>query len=366
MAEILGIGMSHYPMLSGPDEAMADLLRWSLDDPDLPIAWRDPGNWPAEMRAEWGDDGGTAAAGRHRAELVESFTHVRDAIDDFAPDAVVVFGDDQYENFREDVVPAIAVLAYGDLRVRPWHPDEAPRGLAADRNPWSEGRDTSRCVRGRADIGRYLAEALLDRDVDVAYAYEPLHHPGLPHAFLNTVLFLDYDRRGFDHPVVPVAVNCYGRRTVSYRGGLSRLGNRRPFDPPSPRPARMMAIGAAAGQALAASPWRIALVASSSWSHAFLCDRTYRLRPDRAADERLYEWLVAGEPDRWGAVTLAEVEAAGQQEVLNWFALVGAMASLDCRLRWSRFIATEIFNSNKVFAIYEPGPAGRRVEGLAG
>jgi hypothetical protein len=28
---------------------------------------------------------------------------------------------------------------------------------------------------------------------------------------LNAVLFLDYHRRGFDHPVITMPLNCYGR-----------------------------------------------------------------------------------------------------------------------------------------------------------
>jgi hypothetical protein len=100
------------------------------------------------------------------------------------------------------------------------------------------------------------------------------------------------------------------------------------------------------------SPWRVALIASSSWSHAFLCDATWRLRPDTPADRRLYEAMRAGDYDAWRATPLKAVEDAGQQEVLNWFALAGAMESLGARLEWSEFVETHVFNSNKVFAVY--------------
>ena len=40
----------------------------------------------------------------------------------------------------------------------------------------------------------------------------------LAHAFLNTVLFLDYDRQGFPYPVIPFQVNCYGRRVIAQHG----------------------------------------------------------------------------------------------------------------------------------------------------
>jgi len=44
---------------------------------------------------------------------------------------------------------------------------------------------------------------------------------------------------------------------------------------------------------------------------------------------------------------------AGQHEMLNWFCLLGAMSELGLALTWSDFITTEIFNSNKAFAIYK-------------
>jgi hypothetical protein len=135
---------------------------------------------------------------------------------------------------------------------------------------------------------------------------------------------------------------------------MSRLADASPFDPPSPLPRRVMTLGAALADAVLESPWRIALVASSSWSHAFLCDHTYRLRPDTPADLRLYDALVAGEWATWRGVGLDDVERAGQQELLNWFALAGAMERVGAAPTWSDFVETSIFNSNKVFATFAP------------
>ena len=78
MTEILGLGLTHYPLLAVTDEHMADLLRWTLRDPDIPAAEKDPANWPALMRREWADDGGTAAdtaPGPARQGLVDVHTH---------------------------------------------------------------------------------------------------------------------------------------------------------------------------------------------------------------------------------------------------------------------------------------------------
>ena len=345
-------GVTHYPPLSLPDDQMAGILRRTLADGTIPAAERDPTNWPPEMQREWSDDGATAAAAEHRAKLVAGFRRVRAALDAFKPDVVVVWGDDQHENFRADLIPAFSVLAYDDLIVRPWAQAAESAMVAEQRNVWGEGPEVERRIRGRQDIGRWLAEQLLLADFDVAYAYEPLHHPGLAHAFLNTVLYLDYDRAGWDYPVLAMPLNCYGRKVVGAKGFMTRFGDDVPPDPPSPRPSRLLALGAAVATAMQASPWRAALVASSSWSHAFLCDHTYRLRPDTAADRRLYDSLVAGDIDTWRATSLDDLEHAGQQEMLNWFCAVGAAEALGQTVSWSDWVATWCLNSNKVFALW--------------
>lgn len=355
MGEILGLGLSHYPPLCGLDRDMAGLLVATLADEGIPIEHRSQDNWPPAMAQEWGDDRGETAARRHRAELVRGFRRVRAELESFSPDLVLIVGDDQYENFREDLIPPYALLAYDDLDCRPW--SEAQRSaVIGDRpNVWGEGEDFVFRVRGAPDRGRWMATHLLERGFDVAYAYRPLHHPSLSHAFINALLFLDYDRTGFDHPVLCLAVNCYGRAVVSRRGFMAPVDSEAVPDPPSPSPARMMDLGAALAQCVVDSDLRVALVASSSWSHAFLCDRTWRLRPDTPADRVLHRQMVEGDYAALRSTTVAELERAGQQEVLNWFVLFGAMDHLGRTPAWSEMVETHIFNSNKVFAAYPVG-----------
>ena len=354
MAEVLGIGLSHYPPFSGTDEDMAGILRRTLQDPDIPAHEKDPANWPALMRREWGQDEGRSSAAEHRAAMIRGFERTRQALDEFAPDVVVIWGDDQYENFREDIIPPYAVLAYDDIEVRPWAHAADSSDMKGKVNVWGESADHSLTVRGAATAGRYLATQLLERGVDMPYAYRRLHHPSLPHAFLNAILYLDYHRTGFDYPVLPFPINCYGRRVVSYKGFMSAFGDVRELDPPSPRPTRLVDIGATVAEIFAESPYRVALVASSSWSHAFICDKTWRLRPDTPGDRGLYDALTAGNLDTWRSTPLTTIEDAGQQELLNWFPLLGAMQKLGRPTpTWSEFIQTDVFNSNKVFATYE-------------
>jgi hypothetical protein len=353
MGDVLGVGLSHYPPLSGLDAHMADVLHRTLADPGIPAATKDPTSWPELARTEWGQDQGRRAAAEHRSALIDGFRRIRVEIDDFEPDVVIIWGDDQYENFREDVIPPYAVLAYADLEVRPWAQAAESSAMKGKQNIWGEGPDTAFTIRGRPDIGKHLTTELLAREMDVAYAYKQLHHPSLPHAFLNAILYLDYERRGFAHPVLCFPLNCYGRRVISYQGFMSAVDDVRDLDPPSPSPSRLMDLGAVVGKICLESPWRVVLMASSSWSHAFLCDRTWRLRPDTASDQRLYKAMSCGSLEEWRSTPLEEIEAAGQQELLNWYPLLGAMQALGATApAWSEFVETGIFNSNKVFAAY--------------
>ncbi|GAC1580573.1 MAG: hypothetical protein NVS3B7_15200 [Candidatus Elarobacter sp.] len=353
MRDILGLGVSHYPPYSGRDENMAGILGYTLNDPDIPQSVKDPAAWPEAMRRQWGDDNGKAAAAEHRAAIERGFRKVRAALDAFAPDFVLIWGDDQYENFREDIIPAFCVMAYPTRDLQPWQ--KMSTSIDGKPNYWDEPKDTVRTVYGHPAAAKELVAGLIDEDFDVAYAYEPLHFTGLPHAFLNAILYLDYERTGFSYPVVPMQVNCYGRRVISYRGSFSRFADAgRPEDPPSPSPRRCFDLGRAVARVLSRSPYRVALIASSSWSHAFMVDKTWRLNPDIAGDRALYDRMVAGDLAGWRDIDRREVEDCGQQEVLNWFPLMGAMHELGSKVVWSDFVETHIFNSNKVAAVFEP------------
>ena len=146
---------------------------------------------------------------------------------------------------------------------------------------------------------------LIDHGVDMAYAYQPLHQPGLGHAVLNTLLYLDYDRKGFDYPVVPMLVNCYGSRVIRNRGGaIEYLPDP---DPPGPSPKRCMQVGAATAKTLKDSPYRVALIASSSWSHAFLVEKNHWLWPDVESDRARFEELKAGDYQAWSRLSTDQV-----------------------------------------------------------
>src|SRR5437773_7821110 len=222
MAEILGLGMTHYPPLAGRDENMMGILKGTLRDPAIPAELKDPANWPKLMQEEYGNDQGKAAAAGHRETLISGLEKIRGALDEFKPDFVLIWGDDQYENFTEDIIPPFCILAYDQIEAMPWRL-KAP-GMPGGANVWKESEDFVLNVRGYREGGKLLASGLITEGFDVCYSYRPLHLQGIGHAFLNSIAYLDYDRRGFDHRVVCFSLNCYGRRVTSFRGGAAKFG----------------------------------------------------------------------------------------------------------------------------------------------
>ena len=358
MAEILGVGLTHAPPLTIPAEEKPWPLRHTLpNDHRVPERMKNPDNWPEPMRLEYGTDEGISSDNAQRARLIDGFRRIRAEIDSFNPDFILIWGDDQYENFREDIIPPFCVLAYEEVDCRPFEIDHLERDTEPSPNVWREPREAVFKIKGHPAAGRYLATGLLEQGVDMAYAYKPLHKPGLGHAFLNTILFLDYDRKGFHYPVLPFAVNCYGSSVVRNHGGLIPVkvnGKELDFDPPSPTPRRCFEVGQAVARVLRDSPWRVVLIASSSWSHGFLTEKNFWLYPDIEADRRRFDELRAGNQAVWKEIPLEEIVESGQQEMLNWFCLAGAMTELSYKVEIVDYLETYVFNSEKCLAIFKP------------
>src|SRR5580692_216051 len=271
MAEILGIGCTHRPVMLRRNEDWTGMMKASLADPDMPEHMKNPASWPEKLREELGNDWGASTAARYREVYRAHFAEARQALDAFKPDLIVMWGDDQYENFKEDIVPPFAVLAYEDQDIQPWAHRRSPD------NPWNEPKDTTFRVRGHI----------------------------------------------------------------------------RNLDPPSPNPHRCMQFGAATARIMADSPYRVALMASSSWSHSFLTEKHWQLWPDVAADRNLFDALQSGDYAKWHGYTTDQIEDSGQHEVLNWFCLLGAMEALGRKPDKAVFLENWAFVSPVVFAHYQ-------------
>ena len=354
MAELLLVGTTHYPPLIYPDEGMYSQLRKHVESDRTPPDMKIETNWPEAMQQEYGPNGANAeaSAAAHRNRLVSSFRALRKEIDDFNPDFVLIWGDDQYENFREDLVPPFSIYISDAFETQPFHRKWfTPDGTQVF-NVWDESIDKTFTHRGHPNAAKYLTTKLLEYGYPMPYSYKNLHFSGLPHAFMNTLLFLDYDRTGFDYPVVPFHVNCYGSSVVRNRGGsfLNAEEGAEP-DPPAPSPKLCFDVGAATAKAFLESPYRAVLIGSSSWSHAFLTPKNHLLWPDNDADLARFEELRDGNQHLWANLSLDQIEESGQQELLNWVCLAGALTETGYQPEIVDFMQTHIFNSSKCMMV---------------
>src|SRR5436309_12791567 len=117
---------------------MTDNLRRYMREERTPENCKNPHNWPDVMRAEWAEYECLAAVREHRCVLVDGFQRARQALDAFQPDLVLIWGDDQYENFKEDLVPPFAVYGLPEIPVEPYK--ASPVMLTRD-NVWGQPED---------------------------------------------------------------------------------------------------------------------------------------------------------------------------------------------------------------------------------
>lgn len=357
MAEILGLGLSHFGGFMFPDGDMASRIKARLADGTLPESLDHPSKWPQAMQAEWGKDEGAGFAARHKWEYFAALDRVRAALDDFRPDAVVIFGDDQYECFREDLVPPYCVFMGESFSLKPYARARAIGGEQT--NIWGDPFDTDIDIKGSPDIARFLLEALYGAGFDAAYSYRMPHQGHLGHAFANTLMYLDHRRTGWRYPVIPFAINAYGSALIRVKGGLadearSDEAARRLPDPPAPSPARCFDLGQALARALKPSPWRIALIATASFSHAFLTAKNHFFYPDMESDRARFAELASGDYATWRALDPVTLESCGQHELVNWSPVVGAMAELGQKPEYCVLLESWLMNSNKCVTVIPP------------
>lgn len=362
MGELLGLGLSHYPGPAVAPEFWPRHLSTQVARGRLaPEVFENQAGWPAAMRAEWGDDEGQRAAHEHQARLVEGYRLLRQELDAFQPDLVVMWGDDQYENFRKDCIPPFCIFIHDEATCQPLVGNE--RGaFRTPTNVWGLPPDTTFRVRGHKAAANGLTRHLLREGFDIAYAYEMRHPRGLSHSFANAVLYLDFDQKGFDWPLVPFHVNCYGNQLMTTSAMMVGESTGE-LSPPAPSPQRCFEIGRATARYFKEGPWRVALIASSSWSHAPLTEKNQRLYPDVESDRRRYDELSHGRLLDWAALDIAEIEDAGEHELLNWICLAGAMHEVGQSPTHTEFVETYVFNSTKCCAVFRPG---EREPALAG
>lgn len=224
------------------------------------------------------------------------------------PDAIVILGDDQREQFQSDNMPMFCVYHGAQVEMvtkgreegrektgsRSW---SAPR-LRELQRAADEALIGPRQRPAEASLGTHLISALRDADFDVSASDRLRPEAGLGHAF---AFLYQHLLPGTEIPIVPVMVNTL-------------------FPPNQPTPSRCYALGQALSRAIESWPGdkRIAVIASGGLSHTVI-------------DEALDRHTLAAILDKDEAALKAlprEKLRLGTSEILNWVAAAGALESM--------------------------------------
>jgi catalytic LigB subunit of aromatic ring-opening dioxygenase len=299
MAQIvLGLATSHSPMLSAPAEQWTsgfgakDALDPRLGDFEK-LRRQNAARVAQELSAD-------KIQARHAA-VQTSIASLGATLSRVAPDVAVIVGDDQYELFQEDHVPAVNIH-WSDSFVNP--PVKLEK-VPPFRRPamWAYHPEHAEAYPCDAALGKHVIECLIDREFDVSHsrAVPPDRHIG--HAFTFVARRLMKDRLV---PQVPVMINTY-------------------FPPTQPTLRRCYALGRALREAI--ESWEenksVAIIASGGLSHFVL-------------DEEIDRGMLAAMEKKDAAKLCDWPESKfqlGTSEIKTWVVLAGAMEKNALRMR---------------------------------
>jgi hypothetical protein len=256
------------------------------------------------------------------ARCMSAFATLREKLAAAKPDVLLVFGDDQYEQFTFTNFPAFALCLADEYDFT--RPATYSSGLL--RKGWPEvSADDRQRTRGHPELGRYLTMSLIKRGFDVAFCNDlPNKEHGLGHAFTHPSSYIDPEYRV---PILPFFVNCYY--------------------PPQPTGQRCYELGRTVRQLIAEAPLdlRVAVLGSGGlwhtpiWPEAYLDEEFDQaiLAGVRAGDarqmaevldEQPWDHPLAGPPNMpqmlvdmvLGVTGMSGGLASGSGETRNWIA----------------------------------------------
>ncbi len=277
MAEIVGcMAMSHGPQLLTPPD------KWS----ELPTRVKGPFHPKPGIEAELTPESKSAHAARCHAAIGA----LRDRLAQWAPDTVVILGDDQNENILRDNMPPFTIFIADEVD-------------ATVKFRYFGEKETDQMTRYRVNgpLANELVTGLMGQGFDPSWSRETRYHAGLGHAFGRVLKFLMPEA---DRAIIPVMVNTYF--------------------PPAPSAKRCFDLGAALGRLIAASTnaQRVVVIGSGGLSHTLI---------DEKLDQDFIAALVAQDVDYLMAIP-DDVLTAGTSEIRNWIAVAGAAGSGGTRV----------------------------------
>ena len=210
-----------------------------------PSMFRGLAHWPAIHRVLTDGVPQPPEIAKETAEVLQSyiaridrgFEVLREQVDAFKPEVLLVVGDDQGEVFTEANMPAFGLFTCAELH------GSVNIGLIGE--PEEENHIILRCG---ADLAQHLLSALNRQGFAISENQElkPLGRPkrGLGHAFTRPTVKVTPK---LNVPIIPLHVNCYF--------------------PPMPSARKCYELGRAIAVALKERPEKIAIMASGGLSH---------------------------------------------------------------------------------------------------
>lgn len=216
-------------------------------------------------------------------------------------DALVIVGDDQYELFHDDHMPAMGIYYGASIRNAARKPvAQGDWYRAAQMRRLEDERDADYPCHAR--LALHLIEGLVAREFDVSAiaALRPGQYEGHAYSFIHRRYL-----QGTTLPIVPVFLNTYNPPNV-------------------PLPRRCLRLGAALRELIAGyeENIRVGLLASGGLSHFHV---------DEAMDRAIIEALRMNDQAFLSALDPRKLKA-GSSEIRNWLVVAGAAAGME--LSW--------------------------------
>jgi aromatic ring-opening dioxygenase catalytic subunit (LigB family) len=224
------------------------------------------------------------------ARIRDGFEQLRTQVDALQPDTIVLIGDDQGENYREDNLPQFAIYV-GDELV-------AGRGESSPR------------YRCDTALARAILREGVEAGFDLASSRRFPNDALISHAHVQVMHFLDPEAR---IPVVPIFINA--------------------IHVPAPTPRRCLELGRLLHTIIEAQPddKRVLLYASGGLSHFTSGYPWLHYEGPHTLgwisvdfDRRVVETIAAGRGAELGQLSSKDLLDNGDIEMRQWITLIGA------------------------------------------
>jgi len=236
------------------------------------------------------------------------YAHVRNGlfelkriIEESKPDALLVIGDDQNENFTAQNVPQFAIYTGAEA-------------IFFDRLFKEE--KTYRC---EADVPRVILDCTVQGDFDLSFSEDFPDRRLISHAHVEPLMRMLLPSA--DVPIVPIYVNA--------------------IHPPGPTPTRCYGFGQMLGDVIRnhLADKRIAIYASGGLSH-FTAGYPWRYYHgpfgygciSEDFDRKVLQWIANGQASKLAELSSTELLDHGEIELRSWIVLAGIVGAVPARV----------------------------------